>query len=734
MATIRTAIQIQDNMSSAFRSMNTAMNIVINSFEQLQRQSSNAVNTASIQTARQELARAETSFNRIEQEIRQASTAQGQLNNNIHNGTSAANGLLSKLGAIVATYLSFQAGGSVIALSDEMTNSTARIDMMNDGLQSTAELQEMIFQAAQRSYGAYNQTASLVGKIGMNAGGAFDSSAEVVMFAELLNKQFGIAGTNVEGIQSATLQLTQALGSGVLRGEELNAVFEAAPSIIRTIADYLEVDIGKIREMAKEGLLSAEIVKNAMLSASDEINSKFDSMPLTHSQIWTNFKNEALRSFQPVLQKINDIANNDKFQSAINNIANSLSILSDIALSTMSILMSVGGFLYDNWSLIEPVIWGLVTVFGIYTGALIAHKIALMGVAAWKSILALRTAGQAAATMMATGATFMQTAAQYGLNAALYACPITWIILAIIALVVIIYLAVAAVNKFAGTSISATGIIAGTFMVLGAVIYNIVAFWWNIFASFFEFFVNLSNDKTYAVKRLFGNLVNNVLDMIISLTSGWDEFATSFVNAIITAVNGAIKAWNWFIDLLPKDIASAIGLGKGTEFEYRTSITSDLSHLKEGIEKWVGEPPDDYWEAPKMEPKSLRDAWDTGYNWGADLFNKDKEKKEEEKNPWEEIMEQMQGAQGALDDLKNDGKSTAGNTAKMADSMEGSEEDLKYLRDLAERDVINRFTTAEVKVDMTNHNSVNSEIDLDGMIDRFGEKLEETLDSVAEGV
>ncbi|KQL17685.1 tape measure protein [Cytobacillus solani] len=725
MATIRTAIQIYDGMSPAFRSMNNAMNIVLNSFESLQRASGNAIDTASIQAARQELARAESSFDQIEEQIRQADRQQQNLNNSINNGTSAANGFLSKIGAMVAAYLSFQTGKSLMNTSDEYTNSTARIDMMNDGLQSTKELQEMIFRAAQRSYGAYSQTADMVGKIGMNAGAAFNSSSEVVQFAELLNKQFGIAGTNVEGIHSATLQLTQALGSGVLRGEELNAVFEAAPSIIQTIADYLEVDIGKIREMAKEGLLSAEIVKNAMFAATDEINSKFASMPLTWSQIFAYIRNEALWAFRPLLESINKVANSERIQGFLSSLSNSFTTLSSVVVSVFNIITSIGSFIYDNWSLIAPVVGTATAAIVAYTSALLIVKAASVAQAFWLGIKTLATGLYTASTWASVQATLAATGAAWGLNAALYANPIFWVVLAVVALIGAFYLAIAIINKFAGTSISATGIIAGVFFALGAYIFNIIAFLWNIFASIAEFFVNVWNHPMYSVKKIFANLVTNVLDMTISMTKGWDGFATSFVNAMISAVNGVIKAWNWLVDLLPDSVTGALGIGKGTEFSHRTSITSDLENLKSGINDWVGEAPEGYWEAPKMEMKNVGAAFSAGYDKGAAFSDNVKDSFK-----MDELMNNAQ----ALDQIGSAGKETAGNTGKMADSMEASEEDLKYLRDIAEREVINRFTTAEVKVDLTNHNNVNSELDLDGIIDRFGEKLVETLDSVAEGV
>ncbi|MEK3974749.1 tape measure protein [Psychrobacillus sp. FSL K6-1267] len=706
-ATIRTAIQIQDNMSQAFQSMNTAMNVVISSFESLQEASGNAIDTNSIQLARQELSRAESAFNDVEQEIRQAEHAQEQFNQEIRAGTASADGLLEKILGLVATYLGLQAAGDVLNLSDSLVQTSARLNMINDGLQTNKQLQEMIFESAERSRASYMDTAQIVARVGMNSGDAFSSTREMVFFAEQLNKKFKIAGATTEEMSSAILQLTQGLGSGVLRGEELNAVFESAPNIIQSIADYLDVPLGRIREMASDGALTADIVKNAMFAAAEETNAAFEKIPKTFADIWTSFKNRALVAFEPVLMKLNEIANNEKFQGAINSIVDSLYFLSAVTLVTLNTLSSIGSFLYDQWYYLGPIIYGIGGAILTFTTYLTLARLAILAV----------------------------TAAQWAWNAAMAANPIGLIIIGIVAAIMILiglfYAAIGAINHFAGTSISATGAVAGYFMLMFAVIQNQFALLWNIIASVVEFFVNVWQHPIYSVMKLFANLTNSFLDNALAMTSGWDGFATAFVNAIISAVNGAIKAWNWFIDLLPKDIASTLGLGKGSEFSYRTSITSDLSAMKNAVNAMVGEPPEGYWEAPKMESKNLRAAWDTGYDKGSNFSFGEGRKDVSFENPFDDILN---GIQGAVNPLNEAGKDTAGNTAKMAKKMDASAEDLKYLRDIAERDVINRFTTAEVKVNMKNDNYINSEMDLDGVIDHFGEKLEETLESVAEGV
>lgn len=721
MATIRTAIQIEDRLSQPIRAMHNVVSMMVNQMEAMHTASGTMFDTSTIALMRRELATAANSMDQIEQEIRAADNAQLGLNNRIRDGTGEMDGLLSKVGALIGAYLSLQGLGNLIQISDELTNTKARVQLLVEdmpvipdqlakvdfglGDMSDIELaQQLIHDAAQRSYSSFKDTADMVSRIGTNARDSFSNLGEVVAFTELVQKQFGIAGASAVEASNATIQLSQALASGVLRGDELNSIFEQAPNLISTIADYMGEPLGAIRDLAADGMITADIVKNAMFAATDEINKKFDSMPVTWSQMWTYFQNEALRAFGPMLKQINDVANSDRFKEFVSSATQALYLIAGVINYVFSGIASIGAFIYDNWQWIGPVILGVGSALLILASYLAIVKAAIV----------------------------IKTAAIWAWNAALAANPIVWIVIAIIALVAIIYLAVAAINHFAGTSISATGIIAGAFMVLGSAIYNVIAYLWNMWASYVEFFVNVWKHPMYSVKKLFYNLATNVLDVIISMTSGWDGFATSFVNAIIKAVNKAIQAWNWFIDLLPDNIAKSIGLKVGTEYDESKSITSDLKNLKGALGDWVGEPPDDYWEAPKMEMKSLGDAWDTGYDWGANLLNS----KEGTGGNTDALMKSINDAMGLgekLDKGNEAGKKTADNTKKAADGIKMMNEDLKYLRDIAEREAINRYTTAEIKVDMKNENHINSELDIDGIIDRFGERVEEVSEMLAEG-
>jgi tape measure domain-containing protein len=700
MATIRTAIQVYDGMSPGLKAITNALNITISSFEAMQRASSNAIDTSSIQAAREQLNKAEIAFNEVEREIKQANEQQQKFNNEIRNGQTAASGLHSKFMKIAATVGAVLGAKQIIGLSDEITQTTARLNMINDGLQTTEQLQNMIFQSAQRSRASYADTADIVAKLGLRAGDAFASNAETIAFAENLNKMFVVAGASQQEMASASLQLTQALGSGVLRGEELNAVFESAPNIIQTIADYLDVPIGQIRDMAAEGQITADIVKNAVLSATEEINQQFESMPMTFAQIWTMIKNEALMAFQPVLQRMNEIGNSERFNILINNLINGIVILATVAAELFDIITSIAGVISDNWSWLEPIVWGIV-------GAFIAYNAVALITNAILAIQGIQAKIAAASQMMQAGATFTATVAQHGLNAALYACPLTWIILLIIALIALFYAAVAAVNHFAGTSVSATGIIVGAFMVALAFIGNLfVGLWnlivdvaasiWDVIATVAEFLANVFNDPIGSIVRLFAGMADAVLGILQGIAKAIDAI---FGSNLAEAVSG----WR--------------------------------SGLKGAVDDLVGEAKI---QIPRLDTSSLYldrfeygEAWEYGYAAG--------EKFEESinlKNILGDASRTLDAYElgNQLDGIYSGVDSTALNTAAMKDSMDATEEELKYLRDIAEQEVINRFTTAEIRIDAPINANIASNMDLDGVVNYLEEKLYETMQVAAEGV
>ena len=673
-----------------------------------------AVENMDVEAANQAYLRLSQTVGNTERYIRDNVDEQGRFNREIEEGTNEANSLMQTIKGAVAAYATIQTLSAALNLSDQLTSTTARMNLMNDGLQTTQDLQNMIYLSAERARGSYQATADAVSKLGLMAGDAFGSSQEIIAFMEQVNKQFTIAGTEAAGVDAAMLQLTQAMASGVLRGEELNSIFEQAPTIIQTIADYLDVPIGSIREMAAEGQITADIVKSAMFAAADETNAKFESMPKTFSQIWTSFQNTALMAFQPVLQRMNEIANSEAFQTFVNNAIEGLSMVAGIALEIFDLLVGVAGVVADNWSWLSPIISGVAAALAVYYGWLLLTKGAEMAMAAVHGIVAVAKGIMAAATMLVTGATWAETTAQYGLNAAMYACPIVWIIILIIALIALFYAAVAAVNKFAGTSVSATGIICGAFMVALAFIGNIfVALWnlvvdvfvliYNLVATVANFIGNVFTDPIGAICRLFFDLADTVLGILQALASAIDAIFGSNLAGSVQGWRDSLGGWvdDTFgkgEEVMAKMNADDMKLGR---FEYGEAWDAGYS-FGEGIDQSIA----------NFDPSSLFDTNVPGADDYANLGS---------------YGSGIGGIGSGVDDI-------AGNTGKIADSMDITEEDLKYLRDIAEQEAVNRFTTAEITIEQTNHNTVSGKMDLDGIVSGLTDAANEAVDKIAEGV
>lgn len=670
-----------------------------------------AVDNMDVQAANEAYLRLSQTIGNTERYIRDNVDEQGRFNREIEEGTNEANELMQTIKGAVAAYATIQTLSAALNLSDQLTSTTARLNLMNDGLQTTQDLQNMIYLSAERARGSYQATADAVSKLGLMAGDAFSSSEEIIAFMEQVNKQFTIAGTEAAGIDAAMLQLTQAMGSGVLRGEEYNSILGQAPNIIQAIADYMEVPKGQLKDMAAEGQITAEIVKAAMFAAADDTNAKFESMPKTFSQIWTSFQNTALMAFQPVLQRMNEIANSEAFQGFVNNAIEALSMVAGIALEIFDLLVGVAEIVGENWSWLSPIIYGVAGALAVYYGWLLLTKGAEMAMAAVHGIVAVAKGIMAAATMLVTGATWAETTAQYGLNAAMYACPIVWIIILIIALIALFYAAVAAVNHFAGTSVSATGIICGAFMVALAFIGNIFVALWNLVVDVFvliynlvaevaNFIGNVFTDPIGAVCRLFFGLADTVLGILQALASAIDAIFGSNLAGSVQGWRDSLGGWvdetfGKGDEVMAKMNADDMKLGR---FEYGAAWDAGYS-FGEGIDESIA----------NFDPSSLFDTNVPGAGDYADLSN------------------YGAGLAGDVGDI-------AGNTGAIKDSMDITEEDLKYLRDIAEQEAVNRFTTAEIVIEQTNHNTVSGKMDLDGIVSGLTDAANEAVDRIAEGV
>lgn len=517
---VKTIGQSSANISRVSSSMNSAVN------------STKRFSTATTQST-QGLRGLVTSLTNVKSKIVSATTTGvskfKQLATSMKESSSSGNSLVGVLGKVAAAVGSVMGVKQIIGLSDTMSQTKARLDLMNDGLQSTKELQDRIFDSAQKSRGSYQDTADLVSKLGLNAKDAFENTAQIVDFAEQVNKQFVISGASAEETKNATLQLTQALSSGVLRGDELRSIFEQAPTLIQSIANYMGVPIGRIRDMAAEGQITAETVKNALLECADETNAKFASMPLTFSQLWTNFKNRAMQAFQPVLEKINELANNGRLEEYIGKIAEAMATVSDV-------IMNVITWVLDHQDIVKAAFIGLSVAIG------------------------------------------AMTVAMWAFNIASYANPVIWIVLAIIAVIALLVAGIVLVVehwneiKDAASACwegvkSAWGNVTDFFKgIWNSIVSSVTGLWNNIvsiFTTIKNFFVGIWNSMYTVVSTFWGAIWNTISPIVMAI---WNLISTIFTiiwtiistimqgifhvisnvwNVIYNAVSGVlISIWN----------------------------------------------------------------------------------------------------------------------------------------------------------------------------------------------
>lgn len=610
------------------------------------------------------------------------------------------NALTDMVKKVADKYITMENAGKVLDLSDELTQTTTRLNSMNDGLQSTPELMNMIYAASRNTHAPFLETANAIAEMGNSAGEAFDSNAELVAFTEQANKQLAIGGAGEAERAAALEQIQQGMASGTFGSDDLNSILTVAPQIAGTIEQSMGWTKGSLLSYAAEGAVTADVVKNSFLGMADETNAAFEQVPVTFSQMMTDIKNGALGAFGPFLQHLNEVGNSETVQNLVNDAIQALGILGGIAASVFDMMAGAGGFIADNWSMIEPLIFGVAAALLVYNAtAGISWLMTLQDTAA-------KIAG-AAANGAHAAATFVMTAAQHGLNAALAACPLTWIIVMIIALIAIIYAAVAAFNKFTGESVSATGLIAGAFAVLAAGILNrCVIPLANVIISFVNFLQNVFQNPIGAVKVLFYDMCLTVIGYIQNLAHG--------IETLLNKIPGVTV-----------DITSGID-----------SFYNDLREVQQAVKDeagWI-----EYVE--KIGYIDYTDAANAGYEFGAGIEDKignfnltDLFGGEGMPDPGD--YESQFGGVPEDSEMKQNLGSIAADTGAIKDGMDITQEDLKYLRDIAEQEAINRFTTAEIHVDMSGmSNTVNSGDDIDGFMAKLTDSVYEAVGNMAEGV
>ena len=597
-----------------------------------------------------------------------------------------ANGSLKTLIGTVASLAAVKKG---MDIADSYTNTNARLGMITSSPAEQAALQNDIFASANRSRGSYTETANAVAKMRMLAGDSFGSNQEAIGFTELLNKSLKVSGAGQAEQSAAFLQLTQAMAAGKLQGDEFRSVMENAPMVADAIAKYMGKSKGELKELSSQGLITSDIIKNAMFNAADDINGKFNSMPMTFADVWNQIKNTGMQAFGGVFEKANAMLNSDMGQAAVENLTG----LVFMAAGAFSSLLDAIGWVGDRLDIFGPIILGIAGAWLVYNATAGIGWLTTMKNAAAMGL-------KATADWAEYAAIFMLIWAQEGFNAALAACPITWIIGAVILLVAAFYAGVAAVNHFTGASISATGLIGAAIGGFAASTTNSFILIYNIIAEVVNFFANVWQHPVTAVKILF-------YDLAITVIGYMAEMARS-VEAIINRIPGV-----------------------------EVQISAGLDNFKAGIEKAAASAKNasDWNEVVKKKDfVNGADFANKGYEVGSNLADK-------ASNLFSGFNPSLDGAGGSGIDFSS--FATAGNPATVkgtgkggAVKVETEKEDIEWMRKLAERDYVARIAqnTLAPNIRVEFSGPITKEADTDGLVGHVVDRLKEVIATAPEGV
>lgn len=691
MAELSTSIQVNADLSSIIKNMSNAVSLCAGSFGSLEDAADHVVDTGQFLMAGAALDRMEYEAQSYKENIVAATMQQEEMNQSIQAGEEKTNGLLDKIEGIASSYLKLDTLKKVFNIADNLAQTTAGLNAIAGSEAEVLALQDQIYDSAQRSRTSYLDMADTVTKLSLESGGVFANNQEAIVFAENLNKSFAIAGASQQEISSATAQVTKALGAGVLRSEELNTLFGSAPGMIQHMADYLGVNTQQLREMAAEGELTADVIKNAMLSATDEIDEQLAATPMTWAQVWTNAGNKISQAFDPVLSKISNIAQSEEFAQVADSLAESIQTVAAVADTMVDWLVKGASFIVEHWDEISPVIYGVVAAIGVYA--------MIQAISAVASMINTLSIGILAIAYMAMGLAVLNASVfQTGLNMAMAAFPGTWIIAIIAGIIVAVGIFISRMNDTGVTAGSVFASICGGINVvlqffknLAFSIANLALGIWNSIGAIIENMKIAFHNAIFNIKAWFYNLLSSILHVVAGIAE-----ALNSIPFIEFDYGGLIEAADEY-----EEMASA---AKGQKQDYvsiKDTFDDGASTYNVFQEGWSS------------------DAYETGYNFGEGVAEK-------AKNLF---------SLDNITSLDENVASTAENTGRMADSMELSEEEMKYLRDIAEREVIDRTVFSSISVDMGGvTNTVSNMADLDNIPQYLVNTIQRQMEVSAEGV
>jgi tape measure domain-containing protein len=669
MPTISSTLKMMDGMTGPLKSIVTSMNLVIRTFEQMQTVTERNTNVGRMLTvAKQQIASAEAEIRR---QIEQADKAQQRFNQSLQQGEKGARGLLASIKGFAATYLSLQGAQAIARISDGYVNTLARLDLINDKMQTTAQLQEKIFAAANRARGSYSDMAGVIGRMGVLAGKVFSSNDELIAFTELMQKAFRIGGASTIEQQSAIYQLSQAMAAGRLQGDEFRTIMEAAPRLAQAIADVTGKSMGDLKTMSAEGVITADIIKAAMFNAADDINRKFEKMPRTFGDIMNLIKNSALQTFGPAIQRISQLLNDPKMATGIEGAGRAFAAATVAAIWLLSVVGMVSNFVSTNWPTIGPIVWGIATVMGVWAIRTLAVRTAqgLLNLALGKGTIAI---------FAQTVATKGLTAAWHALNAAQKANVFIFLISLIVGLFVWLVKLWQTNDQFAAGLKRA----------------------WNSILNFFD-----------KIPIFFAKIGMAVVNKFMDMRVGALEIMQNFINGVIDGIN-------WLIDKLNKIPGVEIEAIGNVEFAASEKIKAEA--IRQAGEEAIRSMEENAARKAAEREQKVQDFLDSR---AAKRAAKEAEMKAKETAAFD--WSKWQSGMPNIDKVNEIGK--------IRDTVDISSEDLKTMRELAEMKSIQNFVTLTPTVSVQT-GPIQNGYDVDTIVARIETVLTEQIASSAKGV
>lgn len=702
-------ISLKNNMTPVLNNIISTMNMVVNSANKVNGATEGMFAPGALDAAKRNLQEAQAQMALIGDATQEVELKQKAYNQELSKGQQLASSLKGKIMAMAGAYAGIRSVKMFVGASDELAQTKARLDSINTSFANSNEFMNAIYQSAKRSRGELMMTADVVAKLSMQAKDAFSNNQEAIQFAELLNKTFTLSGTDAAGVQSVMYNLTQAMASGVLRGQDLNAVMANAPMLVQKIANEMNVPVGKIRELAAEGKLSADVVKNALLNASGEINAEFNKMPVTFGQMITSIKNDFIMAMEPALEVFNKFINSKHFKAFADDAAVAVKFVGDMLTFAIEGFLGLANMVLIAWEYLKVPILAVVTALAVYNAQLLITK-GLHLAAAGLSFLHATAQGILAVALGQT------TFAQMALNNALFACPIVWILALIFGIIGGLIMLCKHIFFVGDTTFSVVGGIVGA-------VYAAVAFLRNLF-------VRMINGCLNDIQTFY----NGIVKFVNSGSSAFQKFAMTIKRVMADAIN----------DVLSKIriAASALDGIAGTNFAGRIgNVSAKVSHWGNAAFTPINTAP------LKLKEVSVNEAYQKGYNIGANatksakdaMFGADLKKQMadlQKQNPLANPSslpgggKGSKGSKGGSRAAKDTAKNTKDIKKKLDEGIDIKNEDLKYLREIATARAIDQYSIGldKVMVEVTNSfGDVHENVDLDGWQSGIVEGLTEAI-------